>query len=110
MRKNGTENYLIRTKRHGEGKQALFWRPNSCGYTYNPDLAGRYTKEYAENCKTSTHGDDIPVPVSRIGYYRKKFLTRIKRHVFADLDGTTPEQAEKIMAAAVKERKRICGK
>ena len=42
-------NYIILSPKEGNGKQPVFWRKDSSGYTYYPFAAGVYTKEQIES-------------------------------------------------------------
>jgi hypothetical protein len=57
--------YLILYRQHASG-YALWWRPNSSGYTVDVAEAGRYSKEEAEAI-AGLRGDDLPVPLADIG-------------------------------------------
>jgi hypothetical protein len=43
------------------GNEALWWRPDSAGYTTNLDEAGQYTEEQTKGLRPT----DIPVPVEK---------------------------------------------
>lgn len=55
---------LIYSRKHSTCGDACWWRPDGKGYTTDLNQAGRYTKEKADSCCRSTHGDNVPVPES----------------------------------------------
>lgn len=57
--------FLIECKEHRQSDLRLWWLPNSRGYTFNVNKAGRYT---AEQVKTICHdgNDDIAWPESSV--------------------------------------------
>ena len=57
--------YLILCKERTHGV-AMWWRPNSRGYTTDTELAGRYSKEEALGI-AGIRGEDFPVPETAIG-------------------------------------------
>lgn len=54
--------YLIMRTDTCVGNCALFWRPESKGYTIDIDRAGRFTKGYAREIEKN--GRDLAVPIS----------------------------------------------
>lgn len=101
--------YLIKTKRHKDHEDGLpiWWRPDSRGYTTNPDKAGLYTYEEAQGYSETTHGDDIPVKEIRLSYYRKKYMDKIREKARQGFriafDNATPEQVKEITEQVVTE-------
>jgi hypothetical protein len=84
--------YVFRTE--GSHDQAMWWRPNSRGYTFNLKEAGVYTKAQADEIDAGSHGEDWGVPVSdidsmapmtmidgyRVKQWRKQSLTKGTQH------------------------------
>jgi len=54
------EYYIFRTE--GSHDRAMWWRPNSRGYTTNIQEAGKYTKEKAFKIELESGGEDFAVP------------------------------------------------
>jgi len=62
--KEMTEYYIVLNSPHGSD-YALFWRPNSQGYTRQIDLAGRYSEKKAkEICRM--RGEEFMVPCDEV--------------------------------------------
>lgn len=57
--------FLILSKDKSQGI-AMWWRPESEGYTTDVDAAGRYSADESAKIARSGHGKDIRVPVSAI--------------------------------------------
>ena len=76
--------FLIYTRAHGcaRGGYALWWRPNSAGYTSHIEAAGRYTeKEMLEIQKC--RGEDFGIP-------EEEALEKSHRVVYSDQLEATP--------------------
>ncbi|UEM08025.1 hypothetical protein JL101_035840 (plasmid) [Skermanella rosea] len=55
--------FYILSKKHGPvGNSALWWRPEAAGYTTHLNEAGKFDGAYAEEIRTNSCGDAIPVP------------------------------------------------
>ena len=59
--------WLIYSARRSDSGIAMFWRPNSAGYTPDINEAGRYSEDFAKRMQTLSHGEDAAVPESLIG-------------------------------------------
>jgi len=59
-----TECLIFRSE--GSHDKAMWWRPNSQGYTYNISEAGIYNLEEATRIQINSMGEDFPVPVSAL--------------------------------------------
>lgn len=55
---------IFRTE--GSYDQAMWWRPNRAGYTYDINQAGRYTQAEAQRIETNSRGEDFGIPMSEI--------------------------------------------
>jgi hypothetical protein len=58
--------YRIYSPKHTKGI-AVWWRPDSCGYTQNILEAGLYSKEEAEETSRSSHGDAVAISPELFG-------------------------------------------
>ena len=58
--------FLILSKDRSQGI-AMWWRPNSAGYTTDIDAAGRYSADESAQIVRAGPDKDMRVPVSAIG-------------------------------------------
>jgi hypothetical protein len=95
--------YLIWSNKHG----GAFYRPESQGYTINPDIAGRFTEEEAQREEASTsYGDCIPCPETSmfVAIKRKEYLNKKQVQIRSCLETMTPKQVLEILPDLVQER------
>lgn len=58
--------WLLLSVKYSTGDFLVWWGPNSSGYTYRLDDAGRYSAEEADRIEKSTHGSAVAVPLSDV--------------------------------------------
>lgn len=94
--------YLIWSKDRG----GAWYRPESAGYTINPDIAGRYTKQEADNTHLGTHGDCVGYLESSpfVTKKRNEYLQRKRKEIRCCLETMTPQQVIDVMPELIKER------
>lgn len=94
--------FLIWSKKRG----GAWYRPDSAGYTINPDIAGRYAKEKADEVSKGTHGDCVGYPENSQFVTRKRneYLQRKRQFIRSCLETMTPQQVLDMMPELIKER------
>ena len=61
--------YIICMKEQSREGTALFWKPESKGYTSDVNQAGLFTKEFAERIETNTHKENVAIPKEKLNNY-----------------------------------------
>jgi hypothetical protein len=96
------QEWLIWSKKRG----GAWYRPDSSGYTDNPDIAGRYTEVQANNAHTDTHGDCVGYHESAnfVTKKRNEYLRKKRGLLRNCMETMTPHQVLDMMPGLINER------
>lgn len=94
--------YLVWSKKRG----GAWYRPESSGYTINPDIAGRYPESVARGWAVQSHGDLVAYAEnsSFVARKRNEYMRQKQSAIRSCLETMTPQQFMSLIPELVAER------